>query len=288
MEHRQAARRAPPPRPRRRAVPGPITSTAWARRKLRVERRAQRPGRKHLAVADAAPAIDHQDRTDPCAAPDSGSRRPSRSTSAPAARAASRAGDAVARHDGRRGAREQQRLVADVGGAMAAPDRPAPARRARRHSRGSGRTAVGRPPASICATAIAVGVLPAPPTVRLPTQMTGTPARAPGRAMRQRRDRAVDRGERRQQAGAPARPGATRTPAHASPSSPLQPELHQVGIERRHRALERAGQRRPSPSSRSAATLSRASASLSQAPIRTVSLPASVTCSAPPAASSAV
>src|SRR3569833_2758151 len=38
--------------------------------------------------------------------------------------------------------------------------------------------------ASICATAIAVGVLPAPPSVKLPMQITGTPARAPLRAMR--------------------------------------------------------------------------------------------------------
>ena len=32
--------------------------------------------------------------------------------------------------------------------------------------------------------AMALGVLPAPPTVRLPTQITGTPARAPARPMR--------------------------------------------------------------------------------------------------------
>ena len=92
---------------------------------LRIERRAQRPGRKHHAVADAAPrhrpraiveifcqrrilqAVVHHDDVGACA---------SRGL---------RAGDAVARHDRRRGLREQQRLVADVGGACAAADRPA-------------------------------------------------------------------------------------------------------------------------------------------------------------------
>ena len=45
---------------------------------------------------------------------------------APAARAAFAPADAVARHDGRRRAREQQRLVADVGRGVACRHRPAP------------------------------------------------------------------------------------------------------------------------------------------------------------------
>ena len=47
-----------------------------------------------------------------------------------------RAGDAVARHDGRREPRQQQRLVADVGRAVTRRIDPHRARRARRHSRG--------------------------------------------------------------------------------------------------------------------------------------------------------
>src|SRR5439155_234210 len=43
-------------------------------------------------------------------------------------------------------------------------------------------TGVSPMPASKRATAIQVGVLPAPPSVRLPTHTTGTPARQPGRA----------------------------------------------------------------------------------------------------------
>ena len=84
---------------------------------LRAERRAQRPGRNDPAVADAAPGIDHQHgkilgqrrvleavvHDD-----DAGAGRDRRL----------RALHAVARNDGRRGARQQQRLVADVGGAM--------------------------------------------------------------------------------------------------------------------------------------------------------------------------
>ena len=71
------------------------------------------------------------------------------------------------------------------------------------------------PAASMRATAIAAGVLPAPPTVGLPMQMTGTPARAPGSRQPPRRDRAIDRRERRQQRGRRRRPAATRTAAHA-------------------------------------------------------------------------
>jgi hypothetical protein len=81
--------------------------------KLRIERRAQRPRRKHAAIADAATAVDHGhckilgERAVLQAVvhdDDAGAlclRQPG-------------AGDAVARDDGRRRACEQQRLVADL------------------------------------------------------------------------------------------------------------------------------------------------------------------------------
>ena len=43
----------------------------------------------------------------------------------------------------------------------------------------------GKTPAAILAAQILAGVLPAPPSVRLPMQTTGTPAARPGRAMRE-------------------------------------------------------------------------------------------------------
>ena len=73
-----------------------------------------------------------------------------------------------------------------------------------------------------------------------------------------RRPRRRSRPTRRQQRGRRRRPAATRMPAHASSASPLQPELHQIGIERRERAVERAGQRLHRLERRSAATCSRA------------------------------
>ena len=84
---------------------------------------------------------------------------------------------------GRRRAGEEQGLVADIRGAGARP-RPAAGPAGARHSRGSGRRGSRPPAAAGAAAASAVGVLPAPPTVRLPTQITGTGARAPERPMR--------------------------------------------------------------------------------------------------------
>ena len=283
-------RPAPPPRSDRRAIgPSPITSSASARRELRVERRAQRTGRKHPAVADAArgrrpPASDRSLASDGFWKPSSITM-----TSAPAARAAARAGDAVARDDGRRerapaaAARRRRRPRDAQRGSTRTGPASAAAIAAAEHER-----AARRPPASSCATAIAVGVLPAPPTVRLPMQITGTPACAPGSRHAPRRDRAVDRGERRQQAPATRLPGATRSAGsrivrlaasrrncirYGSSAATVRssaPPSVSIDLQRRLR--------RPS---------ARASASFSQAPIRTVSLPASVTSSAPPAASSA-
>ena len=176
VEHRQPARARGRERPAAPAAPSPITSSACARVELRFERRAQRAGRKHLAVADAARGRRPPGSKDPWRAP--GFWKPSSMTIDAGAGRARRvgAGDAVARHDGRRDARQQQRLVADVGRAMARridPHRPG---ERCRHSRGSARTACGRPPPASAPTAIAVGVLPAPPSVRLPMQTTGMPA----------------------------------------------------------------------------------------------------------------
>ena len=85
--------------------------------KLRVERRAQRPGREHAAIADAAAAVDHGH------GEILGERAVLQAVvhddDAGALRLRQRgAGDAVARDDGRRRAREQQRLVADLGRAV--------------------------------------------------------------------------------------------------------------------------------------------------------------------------
>ena len=113
-----------------------------------------------------------------------------------------RARDAVARDDGRRDAREQQRLVADIGRRMCAAGRPRPARQAVRHSRASGRTAARRRAISSRAIAIAVGVLPAPPTVEIADaddRHAGARARLRACAAPRPRHR---RGERRQQRAA--------------------------------------------------------------------------------------
>ena len=56
----------------------------------------------------------------------------------------------------------------------ASPDRRAAAPSPRRHSRASGSPACRPRPRAIRASASAVGVLPAPPTTKLPTQITGT------------------------------------------------------------------------------------------------------------------
>ena len=65
-------------------------------------------------------------------------------------------------------------------------DRRGAARGRCRHSREARKPGLRPRPRAIRASAIAVGVLPAPPTTKLPTQMTGTGGRKRGgRAMRQ-------------------------------------------------------------------------------------------------------
>ena len=85
--------------------------------KLRAERRAQRPGRNGPAVADAPPAIDDKN------GEILGQRRILKSVihdddGRPRRHCRLRTLRAITRHDGRRRTRQQQRLVADIGGAM--------------------------------------------------------------------------------------------------------------------------------------------------------------------------
>ena len=252
---------------------------------LRAERRAQRPGRDHAAVADAAPRIDHEDGEilgqrrvleavvhddDARAGRDRRLRALARGRaprwSAPRAPAA-----AARRRHRRRGA---------------APDRPAPARRAGRHSRGSGTPAARRRPAAC--------------------------ARPPARSASCRRRRRSDcrcRPPARRRARPPAPSGARRPRRRAPPAAPaappqrpacrhqnggsrmavaaLEPDLHQIGIERGD-ACARARRRAAATVSRAAPRIAaRSPASLSSAPTRTVSLPTSAISSAPCAASSA-
>ena len=95
----------------------PITTSAWARASWRRERRPQRTGGDDPAIADAAPGIDDEQRKV------LGKRRILKAVvhdddARPAGDRHPRALDAVARHDGRRHARQQQRLVAHVERAM--------------------------------------------------------------------------------------------------------------------------------------------------------------------------
>ncbi len=62
---------------------------------------------------------------------------------------------------------------------------------------------------------IAVGVLPVPPSVKLPTQMTGMSARKPGRAHARRCDRAIDHERQATADTRRFRAYATRSAAHA-------------------------------------------------------------------------
>ena len=82
------------------------------------------------------------------------------------------AGHPVRRDDGRRYRGQEQRLIADLFSAVAFAD----------PHEALGRAAIaageeGGPscpsPSEACATAIAVGVLPPPPAVKLPMQITG-------------------------------------------------------------------------------------------------------------------
>ena len=84
---------------------------------LSAQRRPQRAGRDHLAVADAAPGVDHQHREI------LGQRRILKPVihdddAGAGGDCEARAGNARSRHHGRRRARQQQRLVADLGRTM--------------------------------------------------------------------------------------------------------------------------------------------------------------------------
>src|SRR5262245_30286858 len=87
-----------------------------------------------------------------------------------------------------------------------------------------------------------VGVLPAPPRVKLPTHSTGKPASAPAIAMRRAssvpslrpsgaRSWACGPAQRHQKAGS------------RMASSLMKLQLHQIRVERRQRAIERAAER---------------------------------------------
>ena len=90
--------------------------------------------------------------------------------------------------------------------------------------------------------AMAVGVLPAPPSVKLPTQMTGMPAFAPGCSHARRGDGAID------QCDAVAAASAGRDAlSHQKDGSRIgrpvfEPQLQEIGFERRDRAIERAAE----------------------------------------------
>src|SRR5258708_7666811 len=92
-----------------------------------------------------------------------------------------------------------------------------------------------------CAIAMAVGVFPLPPTVKLPTHRTGTAACRPGWAIR----RAATKPQ-----AAPAGAGsraAAPPPRHQNPGSRiagavLDPQLHEIGFERADGAFQRAAE----------------------------------------------
>src|SRR5262249_57158649 len=86
------------------------------RRELRIERRPQRTGRYDPAVADAAPGVDHEQRK---VLGERGIVKPIIHDDDARAGGYGSALDAVPRHDGRRRAREQERLVAHVVRALA-------------------------------------------------------------------------------------------------------------------------------------------------------------------------
>ena len=86
-------------------------------RELRIERRPQGSGRKHARIAEAAPSVD--DRQGEILGERCILQAVVHDDDAGAGRARGlRASDAVARDDGRRHARQQQRLVADLRGAI--------------------------------------------------------------------------------------------------------------------------------------------------------------------------
>ncbi len=191
--------------------------------------------------------------------PSAGFCRPSSRTrtSAPASTAMRRAPDAIRADPARRDPREQQRLVADRPGVVEVrvdPGRDRPA--SRRRSRATERRPGGPSPISIRASAIAAGVLPAPPATKLPTQTTGRArppaglapcgARRPTRRARRSagaRGRAPSGGRRRQKPGAltaPIRRPAARARAPSSSGRPRRPGARRRRRRPRHRPEPRS------------------------------------------------
>ena len=214
---------------------------ARAARASCAERRAQRAGRKHAAVADAAAAIDHRDRESLCS---DGFCRPSSITMmlAPAARAAaapatrSRAtivGAARASSSGssptsaarcvRRVDPHRARRAAAI--AAAQKERPLAGGRQQPRDRDRGRRLAGAAEREIADA---------------DDRNAGARPRLRMRARRRPRHRRA----RAAPAAPPQGPAsATRRPAHASPSRRLEPQLHQIRLERRQRPFERAAER---------------------------------------------
>ena len=150
-----------------------------------------------------------------------------------------------ARHDGGRDPGQQERLVPDLAGAMAfridpqrAGQLPAITAGEERRPLAMPRSACARPPAPSASCRRRR-------RSRLPTQTTGTPAPRPRRLRRAPPPR-----HRRRQA---ARAAARQSPAscHQNAGSRIgigmaafKPNLHQIGLERRDRAIERAAEQR--------------------------------------------
>src|SRR3954469_21529052 len=103
---------------------------------------------------------------------------------------------------------------------------------------------IGRSPAcaSSRASANAVGVLPPPPTVKLPAQTTGTPARRPGAPRRRSATvpQTIANGASKEEAR-PASPHQNEGSRIAC--SALQPNLHEIRFECSQRAFEPAPER---------------------------------------------
>ena len=184
----------------------------------------------------------------PCAAPGSGSRRPSRSTPAPAARAASAPA-----------ARSRATMV----GARRASSSGSSPTSAARWRAGSTRTG----PCERAAIAAAEHERPPPGRIE-----QFAPPRSRSASCRRRRGSDCRRRAPGCRRDAPAAPSARPRPRHRSrpaatagpsqgpagrhqndgsrmvgtagwPVAPLEAELHEIRVERRHRPVERAGQR---------------------------------------------
>ncbi len=200
-------------------APSPITSAVGAR-PLRGKRRAQRSGREAQAVADARLAVDDGDRQI------LGERRVLQ---------------AVVHDDDARAARDGEPRAGRAGRARRRSGRRARAGAARRRRRravagrvdqnrpgeaaaiaaGEEERALAQPRSASRAMASAVGVLPAPPAVKLPTQITGTrralARRAACAAPRPRRRRSRSRRAAAARRGTARRAARRRAPASVRP-----------------------------------------------------------------------